>query len=64
MYGFRKENKEKKTRQEEYKHEYFKKGHRELLKNITRRRKGEEEPSLGSKTYSIGFNRKTTGSAF
>jgi len=39
MYGFRKEHKEKKTKQDEYRHEYFKRGHEELLKNIKRKKK-------------------------
>jgi len=43
MYGFRKENKEKKTKQEEYKHEFFRRGCKELLKNITRKKRGEDE---------------------
>lgn len=43
MYGFRKENKEKKTKQEEYKHEYFRKGCKELLKSITRKKRGDDE---------------------
>lgn len=42
MYGFRKENREKKTGQEEYRHEFFKKNHKELLKNITRKRRNED----------------------
>ena len=51
MYGFRKENKEKKTKQEEYKHEYFRKGSKELLKNITRKKKPDEEADGGRGTY-------------
>lgn len=47
MYGFRKENKEKKTKQEEYKHEFFKKSQPELLDCITRKKKqGDEEEKL------------------
>lgn len=43
MYGFRKENKERKTKQEEYKNENFKRGHPELLQRIVRKKKVEEE---------------------
>ena len=43
MYGFRKENKERKTKQEEYKNENFKRGHPELLQKIVRKKKVEEE---------------------
>lgn len=43
MYGFRKENKEKKTKQEEYRHEYFRRGCKDLLKNITRKKRGDDE---------------------
>jgi HSF-type DNA-binding len=43
MYGFRKENKEKKSRQEEYKNEFFRKGRRDLLSQIVRKKRGEEE---------------------
>lgn len=43
MYGFRKENKEKKTKQEEYKHEFFRRGCKDLLKSITRKKRGEDE---------------------
>lgn len=43
MYGFRKENKERKTKQEEYKNENFKRGHPELLQKIVRKKKIEED---------------------
>ena len=43
MYGFRKENKERKTKQEEYKNENFKRGHPELLQNIIRKKKIEDD---------------------
>ena len=43
MYGFRKQNKEKKTKQEEYKNEFFKKDCKDLLKNITRKKRTDEE---------------------
>lgn len=43
MYGFRKENKEKKSRQEEYKNEFFRKGRKDLLSQIVRKRRGEDD---------------------
>ena len=43
MYGFRKENKERKTKQEEYKNDNFKRGHPELLQNIIRKKKIEDD---------------------
>ena len=44
MYGFRKENKEKKTKQEEYRHDDFKKDSPENLCKINRKKKsGDEE---------------------
>lgn len=39
MYGFRKENKEKKTKYEEYRHEGFRRGEREKLGAVTRKKK-------------------------
>jgi HSF-type DNA-binding len=58
MYGFRKENKEKKSRQEEYKNEFFRKGRKDLLSQIVRKRRGEEEEDakLG-RTVAIPANR-------
>lgn len=43
MYGFRKENKEKKTKQEEYRHDDFKKDSPENLCKINRKKKGGDE---------------------
>lgn len=47
MYGFRKETKEKKTKQEEYKHEFFKRGKPELLEKITRKKKTDDDEVRG-----------------